>query len=44
MQQTSITAMASIKKNLDEWDGVSNIYLGTEAGRCRLKPVFARTR
>ena len=33
VQQTSITCMSTIKKNLDEWDAVSSLYLGTEAGR-----------
>jgi len=32
-QQTSITCMSTIKKNIDEWDAVSNIYIGTEAGQ-----------
>jgi len=33
VQQTSITCMSSIKKNLDEWDAVSCLYVGTEAGQ-----------
>lgn len=32
-QQTSITCMSTIKKNLDEWDAISSLYLGTEAGQ-----------
>ena len=34
VQQTSITCMSTIKKNLDEWDAVSSLYLGTEVGFC----------
>ena len=33
VQQTSITCMSTIKKNLDDWDAVSCLYLGTEAGQ-----------
>jgi hypothetical protein len=25
--------VSTIKKNLDEWDAVSSLYLGTEAGQ-----------
>lgn len=33
VQQTTITCMSSLRKNIDEWDAVSSLYLGTEAGQ-----------